>query len=110
MFHAPLSLMLSCSLFFNLAPTGGLFGSMPAPAPSTGFGGFGAPQPAPAPAGGLFGSPSPAPSTGLFGQPAPAPSGGLFGSAPGKIHSPSTACSLPGILVYSNLMFPRPCT
>jgi hypothetical protein len=57
-FHAPsLTLLFSSILFLYLAPSGGLFGSNPAPASSAGFGGFGAPQPASAPApGGLFGS------------------------------------------------------
>lgn len=56
-FRAPsLTLLFSCILFVYLAPSGGLFGSNPAPASSAGFGGFGAPQPASAPAsGGLFG-------------------------------------------------------
>lgn len=57
-FHAPsLTLLFSSILFLYLAPSGGLFGSNPAPVSSAGFGGFGAPQPASAPApGGLFGS------------------------------------------------------
>jgi len=69
-----------------LVPSGSLFGSTTAPAPSGGL--FG--STAPAPAGGLFGSTTPAAaptpaSGGLFGTPAAAPAGGgLFGSTPGE--------------------------
>jgi nuclear pore complex protein Nup98-Nup96 len=78
---------LILSNFFLCATTGG-FGA--APAPSAGL--FGAP-PAPAPAsGGLFGA-APAPS--LFGTPAPAPAtGGLFGApaaAPAMYAQPQVA-------------------
>lgn len=66
------------STFGAPAPTSGLFGSTPAPAP------FGAP----APTGGLFGSPAPAPSGGLFGAPSSQPLQGVGVGGPGTRTTP----------------------
>lgn len=110
------------------APTPGLFGGSPAPAPAFGaapapaFGGFGAtPAPAfgaPAPTPGLFGSPSPAlafgsptpapafgfgaPAPSAFGAPAPAP--GLFGSSPAA-PAPFGAAPAPGGSIFGGSGF-----